>query len=80
VKDALLYTCILLCTAKPHVDRSIAFFSLGPAGVEKRSRRQVVRELFEVCEQRTDVDEHVSETRTQENLNTHLVIYDDIIS
>jgi len=63
----------LLYTAKPHVVRPISFFSYGPAGVEKRSRRQIVRELFEVCEQRTDVDEHVPETRTQENLDTHLL-------
>lgn len=48
--------------------RFVPRFSVGPAGVEKRSGRQVVRELLEVREQRTHVDEHVTEIGTEKNI------------
>lgn len=47
---------------------SFAPRSVGTAGVEKRSGRQVVRELPEVREQRADADEHVTKAGAQENL------------
>jgi len=79
--QSIYYAYIVLFrynTAKAHFIHRITFFSVGTTGVEKRSRRQVVCELFKVCEQRTDVDEHVPETRTQKNLDAHLQRYHNI--
>lgn len=44
------------------------FYSAGATGFKKWGGRQVVRKLPAVYKQRTDFDEHVSETRAQENL------------
>lgn len=80
-QSILYYVYIVLYrynTAKPHFIHPITFFSVGTTGVEKRNRRQIICELFKVCEQRTDVDEHVPETRTQENLDAHLQRYHNI--